>query len=314
LWGAILFLAGCVLVLAVLLIWSVPKTSPLPEPGGVSPPGSAKPDDQSDEPVAVIGDRTITYGELHQRLLEKYGSELLNQMLDREAIRLEALALAIDVSREDIEKELKRMQQGYESEEQFYKSMREQLGLSKEELSEDVYYKLLLERIATHSIEVTDAEVQQYINDHPEEFSNFTQYHLFKIEVKTEREVQDIMDALRNGADFEQLARERSIDSNTAEKGGDMGWVEDYDPFVSPFILETARLLEKGEIGGPVPLGGSFAVIRLADKKEVRKTIDDETMRNVRRELALQKAPPLQELVKTLRAKRNATILASELR
>ena len=41
------------------------------------------------------------------------------------------------------------MQQGYESEQQFYESMKSQLGMSEQEIKEDVSNKLLLEKLAT---------------------------------------------------------------------------------------------------------------------------------------------------------------------
>ena len=73
-------------------------------------------------------------------------------MLDRDAIQMEADELGFKLTRADIDDELKRMQQGYESEELFYKSMKEQVGMSELELRQDVNYKLLLERIATKDI------------------------------------------------------------------------------------------------------------------------------------------------------------------
>ena len=81
-------------------------------------------------------------------------------MLDRYAIQMEADELGFKLTRADIDDELKRMQQGYESEELFYKSMKEQVGMSEPELRQDVNYKLLLERIATKDIHVTDEEIQ----------------------------------------------------------------------------------------------------------------------------------------------------------
>lgn len=312
LWGATSLLLAAVVVLAVLLARSEGQPTqaneppPVPEPAGAGTGGTRA--------VAVIGGRTITYEQMQQRLVEKYGTELLNLLLDREAIRQEAEELNITVSREEMDAEFKRMQAGYESEEQFYKSMKEQLGLSKAELSEDVYYKLLLERLAIRGIQVSDADVAAYIKEHPEEFRSFVQYHLLKIEVKTREEANQVVKDLQNGAVFDSLARKQSIDEASARKGGDLGWVEERDAFVPPALLEAAKSLKEGEISKPIALRASYAVLMLKEKKEMNKTLDEQKKANIRKELALQRAVPLQDLVNTLREKRKAEILDPELR
>ena len=65
----------------------------------------------------------------------------------------------------EINRELKRMQQGYESEQQFYASMQNQLGLSEQEIKEDVPNKLLLEKLATKHIQITDTQVEDLYKD-----------------------------------------------------------------------------------------------------------------------------------------------------
>ncbi|TMV44303.1 peptidylprolyl isomerase [Paenibacillus mesophilus] len=310
LWGATSLLLAAVLVLTVLLVRSEGKLAKTNEPV----PDPAEPGDRQAQAVAVIGGRSITYEQLQQRLADKYGAELLNVLLDREAIRQEAEELKITVSRDEMDVELKRMQEGYESEERFYKSMKEQLGLSKSELSEDVYYKLLLERIAIRGIQVSEAEVAAYIKEHPEEFKSYVQFHLFKIEVKTKEEAAQVIKDLQNGAVFSSLAQKLSIDAASAKKGGDLGWVEERDPFLPPSIMEAARSMKQDEISKPIQLKASFAVIQLKEKKEIKKTVDEQKKAFIRKELALQRAVPLKELVKSMREKRHAEILDPELR
>lgn len=309
LWGAIGVLLACVLALTILLTDA--KRSQLGSPLPSVPPdkGAAA---EREKVVARVGGATIRYGELMTRLADKYGAELLSQLIDREAIRQEAEALQVTVGRGEIESELARMRQGYESEDAFYKSMKEQLGLSRAELSEDVYYKLLLERLATRTVSVTDTEVQAYIKDHPEEFKSFVQYHLLKAEVKTKEEANQFIADLNKGFDFRVLAKERSLDTATAKSGGDLGLVEESDPFIPPFIIQAARTMKINEISKPIPVKNGYAVIQLLAKKETNKIIDAELKENVRNELALQKAVPLNELVRQIREKHKASVLVPE--
>jgi foldase protein PrsA len=276
-----------------------------------SSPGQANPDNRNaaDKLVAQIGNRQIYLSELTDNLYASHGAELLNQMLDRDAIQMEADDIGLKLSRSDIDDELKRMQQGYESEEQFYKSMQEQVGMSKAELREDVNYKLLLEQIATKDIKVTDAEIEDYIKQHPDEFKNSIQLYIQQIEVNSLEEAAKVIGLLQGGSDFAKVAQAHSIDSATAADGGDLGWVEETDPFVAPAILQAAKQLGIGEISKPIPVNAKFFIIRVKDRKENNKGTQEQIYTALRKQLALQKAPSLKVVTQTLRQKRNAEIL-----
>jgi foldase protein PrsA len=309
LWGAIVFLLACILVLTILLSNGKQAQTNPPQPTVSPNQGGQK---NPEQVVAIVGDTKIKYQDLISRLQDKYGAELLNLLIDREVIRQEADELQVKVTREEIDKELVRMQHGYESEEDFYKSMKEQLGLTKSELSEDVYYKLLLERLATRNIKISDAEVQKYIQEHPEEFKSFIRYHLLKAEVKTKEEANQFIVDWNNGHDFGVLAKERSTDTESAKQGGDIGWIEDTDPFLPPYIVQTARTLKVNELSKPIPSKNGFVILQLLEKKETNKTIDADTREFIRHELALQKAVPLKELLNGIRESHKATVLMSE--
>src|SRR5262245_1171365 len=105
LWGAIGLLLACILALTILLTNAWHKNQGGSSPG--APPDQAGMDPQ--KAVATVGGKAIRYGELMDRLADKYGAELLNQLIDREAIRQEAETLQVTVSRGEIDEELGRM-------------------------------------------------------------------------------------------------------------------------------------------------------------------------------------------------------------
>jgi peptidyl-prolyl cis-trans isomerase C len=71
-----------------------------------------------------------------------------------------------------------------------------------------------------------------------------TQYHARHILLKTQEEAQKIIDELKKGAKFEDLAKKDSIDSSK-EQGGDLGWFSPAN-MVKPFS-EAVVALKKGE-------------------------------------------------------------------
>jgi foldase protein PrsA len=303
LWGVIGCMALCLLVLISMQIASSWNQ---PEPTKPTVQQTAK---DNERIVAAIGSRKITIGELETALEQHYGAELLNQIIDREAINLEGKETGISVTNAEIERELKRMQQGYESEGQFYESMKVQLGMSKEQLREDVYYKLLLDKLATRNITITDAQVEEYIQTHPDEFKSEVKFHIRIIVVSTKEQANKVLSDLAKGEDFATLARDRSLDDNTSNGGGDLGWIEENDPFVAAPIMNAAKQLQVGETSKPITVDNGYAIVDLRDQQEKPNPELSFIKENVRRELALRNAPPLKEIVTKLRMKWGSDII-----
>jgi foldase protein PrsA len=258
--------------------------------------------------IATIGEKTISYKDLEQLLLQKHGRELLDQMVDHEVIRMEGKAKGITVEDIEIQKELKRMQQGYDSEAQFYESMNEQLGMTAEALKTDVYDKLLLEKLATLYISITNEQVDAYITEHPEEFRTSRQLRLQQIVVGGKEQAAKVLADVSKGIDFAQIAKDRSLDDATRNNGGDLGWLDDEDPFIAAPLLLAAKPLKVGEISKPIELNNQLYIIKLKDRKEEPKLSREQLRETVRKEMALREAPPLKEVIKTLRAKWKVSI------
>lgn len=306
LWGTICILCGCVLVLLFMIVrYEIGQSQQRDQNRDPIRPTT----DTNESVIAKIGNRSILSNELQEHLQARYGAEILNQILDREAVKLEADELHVTVTEKEIAQELKRMQAGYEDEEQFYVSMKQQLGLSKQELKDDVTAKLLLERVATYGIQITDEEIDAYVQSHPEEFRTIIQFHLWKIVLASKEEAQFIGNELKAGQPFSELAKQYSLDEGTAMYGGDMGWIDSDDPFVTPIILEAARKMKVNEVSKPLQLEDGYAMIQLTEKKETNPKKDPLLKETLRKELALAKAVPLKDLVRQLREKRGATIL-----
>ena len=268
--------------------------------------------DKGSRPVAEIGGRTITADELFARLMREHGPAVLRRMLVREAVRLEAEAYGISVSERELEEELARMMEGYGDEEAFYEAMREQLGMSPEDVRADAEERLMLEKIAVRPILITDEEVEAYIKEHPELLEPKTRYTFSWIVTEERDEAEAVLERLEAGEPFEEQAREYSIDGYTAEFGGFYGVVESDDPFLEPEVLKLLASLEPGGIGGPVGTADGWAVIRLEDRKEEERPDVRRVRERVRLELGLAAAPSLKEVEDALLEKYGAKILDDE--
>lgn len=98
-------------------------------------------------------------------------------------------------------------------------------------------------------------------------FKPAEEFHLRHILVKTVEEARDIIEKLNRGADFAELAKEKST-GPSGQRGGDLGWHKRDAQLVKPF-KEAAFKLKKGELSEPVETQFGWHVIRV---DEVRNT------------------------------------------
>jgi len=260
------------------------------------------------EIVATIGGTAISRQQLNDRLLASYGSQTLRSMMLEAAVSKETRDLGIEVTDEELERELSSMMQGYEDEAAFYRTMHEQLGMNKEEVREDARYRLLLEKLSIRNVTVEPAEIDRFIEEHREEFQPDRKYRLAQIVVHTKELATGLLGKLKQGEDFAELARTYSIDEFTADTGGELGWIEANDPFVAESVLAEAASMQVGEIVGPIPTDQGFAVIRLDARSELRSRPEEEIRLEARKQLALGKAMSMRELEEQLLNKYGAEV------
>ena len=283
------------------------------EPGasGAANKGGKEADAAEDtiDAVAIVGGKTITRSELTERLMTGYGAELLRDLMLREAVTREAASLGVTVTDEELARELRKMSEGYGSDAEFYASMLRQLGMDREAVREDARYHLLLEKLATWNVRIEEPAIRQYYEDHPQEFGPHVEYELSWILTNEKADANRVLAELENGVDFDDAAKRYSLDGATADQGGELGWVDERDPFQSAKLLTAAGQLEVGEIAGPLQMDPGYAVLRLNGKKTLQGKAYEDVRDEIRRQLAMEQARPMQELQRALLDKYGAKVL-----
>ena len=107
------------------------------------------------------------------------------------------------------------------------------------------------------------------------------EYNAAHILVKTKEEAEAIAKQLEEGADFGQLAEEKSTDNSGPNKG-DLGWFQ-AGQMVQPFA-DAVKALDKGQVSAPVETQFGWHIIKLNDTREVTPPAFDE----VKEQLAVQ--------------------------
>jgi foldase protein PrsA len=180
-----------------------------------------------DEIVAIINDRKITRSEYIETMEQEVGVFVMRQMIFRELVRQKQNELGITVNPQEFELYLA----------QTIAEMVHQLGgetyflyyLDERKMTEETFIEMLeLEYIlylcAVTETTVTPEEVTQFFEDNRIHFNHPEMVRASHILVGTEAEADDLVNKLKEGADFAELARTYSIDTQTGPFGGDLGY------------------------------------------------------------------------------------------
>jgi parvulin-like peptidyl-prolyl isomerase len=161
---------------------------------------------------------------------------LMAEEADREKIEIQDG----DVDHQ-INAEIENMKNRYPSEQEFEDALKKE-GISQDDLKQDLHDQLLRRIKANRILQtkqhelpstvfVTDAEVQKYFNQHPQDYEQVKfSIILFRIPAKStaayvkevQKQAQGILDQLNAGADFAAFAKKYSEDQASADKGGEM--------------------------------------------------------------------------------------------
>ncbi len=173
-----------------------------------------------------------------QKVDEEVKNAIVNKLVDSEIVYQEAQKLGLDKQPDFIARE----------------------ELARRELLTSTY---LQDYVKKHPISDADtkAAYEQYKKSYGEK-----EYSALHILVKTEAEAKDIIAQLGKGGDFAKIAKEKSLDPGSKEKGGDLGW---FSPatMVKPFSDVVANMQKGATSNSPVQTQFGWHVIKLVDTR-----------------------------------------------
>lgn len=111
-------------------------------------------------------------------------------------------------------------------------------------------------------INVSDVEIAQYYQDNKAQF--MTQ-RLAHIQLANEQDAKAVYDELQKGANFADLAKAKSLDKISGEKGGELGWVNANE--LPKAFEDAAAALSVGQYSQPINLDGSYHIVLVEERK-----------------------------------------------
>ena len=153
---------------------------------------------------------------------------------------------------------------------------------------------------ATDDIDLSETEIELYYAENQYRFENPERYQarhiLFSTMEKSEEEseaawkkAEEVLQQLRDGADFAALAAEHSQDPANADSGGDLGWIT--QGMMVPEFEQAMFALEVGELSAePVKTEFGYHLIRVEAKEAGTVKPLDEVRGRIREDLIIERS------------------------
>lgn len=247
--------------------------------------------------VATVNGEKITEDELNTRVEQAaamYGFDLesdqgkemltflqeqiLQILIDEKVIMQAASEKNIEVSKEELDKEIKNIRDKFSNDKDYEEFLKERKFTEKDlntYLENSLVYKKLFDDV-TKDITSTDRDIEEYYQENKEEFYVSEMVKARNIVVKTAEEAQAVIERLDKGEDFATLALEVSIDPTVKENQGDVGYFGK-DAYLQEEFKDAAFAMETNEYTKePVTTMYGYHIIKVEDRKSAhQRSFDD---------------------------------------
>jgi parvulin-like peptidyl-prolyl isomerase len=230
--------------------------------------------------VVRVNGTAIRQSEVLERLWKRYGTQTLEEMIDELLMRQAASAKKITASSAEIDRRFARLQAQFGSRELLVSQL-EQAGTTVAKVREDLADEIVRERLITQEkgVKVGDEELKKAFDANKEKLGKPEAVHLRHILAKTEAEASDLVAKVKGGADFQALAREKSLAASGKAAGGDYGFVS--RGMLPPEIDEVAFGMKAGEIK-VVPGPRGQHILQVVEKRAAQTVTFDEVKEDLR--------------------------------
>lgn len=241
--------------------------------------------DKESDVVGSFGNTEITKDELYDTLVVQYGNQALEVLLVNEVAKKEAEKMKISVEEAELDEEIKLLSEQYGGMEALNEVLASS-NLTVEDVKKDIKSNLILEKVLSKDIKVSEEEIKAYFDENKDSFVSEEQVEASHILLDTKEKADELLAQLEKGADFAKLAKENSTDTASAAVGGDLGFfgkgamVEPFED--AAFAMEIGKMeVVESEFG--------FHLIKVTDKKPAAEAKFEDAKEEIAESLISQK-------------------------
>ncbi len=267
----------------------------------------------SSDNVATVDGHDITKSDLDKmtKLVNSQSASspapqdsIVNILVVNEVLALEAPAMNITVSDDEVNSTIDKQKQTAGGDSQFQDALNKagiDLDWYKNFVRNNLYFRKVLEQV-TKNVTVSDQEVQDYYNQHASDpsFQAPETRQVRHILVADEKTANDVKAQLDAGADFAALASKYSIDPGSKDKGGllynpttNQAEIPSKNSGMVPEFEAAMDKLQAGQTSGPVKTQYGYHIIRVDKITPPHQVTFAEVKDGLKQQLLLQKQRPV---------------------
>jgi len=257
--------------------------------------------------VAMVNGERITRKAFLDKLENQAGTQILQEMINETLLAQEAKKAGVSITQERVDEELAKVKTNLGDQYDYVLSM---YGMTEASLRTTLEQNLLAFEISTKDIVVTEDQIAADYKANPDYYLEPAQVRASHILVRTKEEAQAILDELKKGADFVELAKTKSIDTGTAANGGDLGF---FASGAMTEAFETAAFkLNVGQLSPIVETEYGFHVILCTDKKAEKMPTLEEAHDLIIEKIKGEQAKNIDTLLLEIKDKSTVTVTDSK--
>lgn len=229
--------------------------------------------------MAQVGEQTWNDKLKDDKAFNENLEELvLEQVILEKVIMDEAITAKIEVTDEEVNKELDTVKSSYTKTED-YEEYLSKNNFTEETFKEDIKKQLILTKFLKSKadeimkIEPNEKELKKLYDQYASAFKKVQASHIL---VDTEEKAKEIKAKLDKGEDFATLAKEFSS-CPSKEKGGDLGYFASNEMIAE--FSNAAFAMSVGEISDPVKSSFGYHVIKVTDIRDTYEKTDKEDIK-----------------------------------
>lgn len=234
-----------------------------------------------EETAAKVGSKDISRDAWINELEKRYGEDVLEEMVDKEVVKQAAEKYKVKISDEELDRELKMMKT-------MYGTAGQNLNKSTDQLRQEIQSSLLLEKLLTKDVSVSETAMQDYYDNNKDIYRIPTAFHISHITTSTKKQADQVIRELEKGVSFDVLAMEKSLDEFTANHGGDMGYISQDNEQVSKEYITAAEKLKVKKWSDAIQTEDGWAVLYLHERIKGKQYEYEEVEDKIHRQIALE--------------------------
>lgn len=209
-------------------------------------------------------------GQLYKDTLEE---EVLTKLILEKIIFQDSQKQEIEVEDKELDAYINDMKESMGGEDQLNEFL-ESLGMDEEHFRENTKRDLLIEKHKAKIIkdlDLEDKDLEEFFNENKEDLILVKARQIL---LEREEEAEQVLEKLKNGQAFEELAMENSIDEDSLGSAGELGYFsKGYNP---QEFEDVVFALKEGQLSPIIKSDLGYHIVEVQEKKDTFESLKDE--------------------------------------